>query len=281
LALPQIPRPNPDFEIPNRLERLVQFWIHGISYKYVVAKSAGSVVAVESPRHFLIFTLWQRFQVGNQPYKVWFPPDDLLERAGLVKFGRLNRRVFKPGEDILKIKVLAGDHLFVNRVTYNFRQPTRGEIIVFETKGIDDLPQDQFYIKRLVALPGDRVQVGDDRHLIINGQRLDASTPHFENVYSFDPKEPPRDNHYSGHVNQKVAQRHLLSSQTQFMPLFPEQSAEAYPVRKNHYMVMGDNTMNSLDSRYWGDFPSTNVIGCAFFVYWPVSDRFGWACTSH
>ncbi len=41
-------------------------------------------------------------------------------------------------------------------------------------------------------------------------------------------------------------------------------------------MVMGDNTMNSFDSRGWGDFPATNVIGKSFFVYWPITDRFGW-----
>jgi signal peptidase I len=44
---------------------------------------------------------------------------------------------------------------------------------------------------------------------------------------------------------------------------------------------MGDNTMNSLDSRSWGDFPAANVIGRAFSVYWPVTDRFGWGCINH
>lgn len=39
---------------------------------------------------------------------------------------------------------------------------------------------------------------------------------------------------------------------------------------------MGDNTLNSLDSRTWGPFPSQYVIGKAFFVYWPITDRFGW-----
>jgi type IV secretory pathway protease TraF len=39
---------------------------------------------------------------------------------------------------------------------------------------------------------------------------------------------------------------------------------------------MGDNTMNSFDSRGWGAFPATNVIGKSFFVYWPITDRFGW-----
>jgi signal peptidase I len=39
---------------------------------------------------------------------------------------------------------------------------------------------------------------------------------------------------------------------------------------------MGDNTMNSSDSRFWGDFPGGQVIGKSFFVYWPITKRFGW-----
>ena len=42
------------------------------------------------------------------------------------------------------------------------------------------------------------------------------------------------------------------------------------------YMVMGDNTCNSFDSRAWGRFPARNVIGKSFFVYWPLTARFGW-----
>ena len=178
------------------------------------------------------------------------------------------------------MKIRAGDHLFVDRLTYNFRVPKRGEIIVFETKGIEGLPQDQFYIKRLVALGGERVQIGDDRHLIIDGKRLSSSTPHFEDVYSFDPAKPARDSHYSGHVNQKVAENFLPPGRILSMPLFSDQTA-VYNVATNSYMVMGDNTMNSLDSRYWGDFAARNVIGRSCFVYWPVTRRFGCACISH
>jgi signal peptidase I len=172
--------------------------------------------------------------------------------------------------------VIAGDHLFVDRVTYNFRKPTRGEIIVFQTKGINTLPQDQFYIKRLVALGSEHVRIGDDRHLRINNKRLDASTPHFENVYSF--KGPPRESAYSGHLNDEVARHTGISG---LAPLFPDENAE-FVVSPNHYMVMGDNTMNSSDSRVWGDFSEENVIGRSFFVYWPIgrqderASRFGW-----
>jgi len=54
-----------------------------------------------------------------------------------------------------------------------------------------------------------------------------------------------------------------------------------YQIRPDRLWVMGDNTMNSLDSRSWGDFDARNVIGRAFWVYWPVTDRFGWGCVSH
>ncbi|HZV34681.1 MAG TPA: signal peptidase I, partial [Verrucomicrobiae bacterium] len=163
------------------------------------------------------------------------------------------------------------------RLSYNFRRPTRGEIIVFETRGIGNeygqLPQDQFYIKRLVALGGEKVRIGDDRHLVIDGVRLDKTTPHFENVYSFDPKQPPRDSQYSGHLNQTVANEYHLYPNT--APLFPDSNA-VFNVRPDHYMVMGDNTCNSSDSRVWGDFPCTNVIGKYFLVYWPFTSRWGW-----
>jgi signal peptidase I len=49
-----------------------------------------------------------------------------------------------------------------------------------------------------------------------------------------------------------------------------------YHIEPDHYFVMGDNTMNSLDSRYWGGFPESAVIGSSCFVYWPITDRFGW-----
>jgi signal peptidase I len=51
---------------------------------------------------------------------------------------------------------------------------------------------------------------------------------------------------------------------------------QEFQVSPHHYFVMGDNTLNSSDSRYWGDFPEEKVIGKSFFVYWPLTERFGW-----
>jgi signal peptidase I len=265
-----------DFQVPSGLARLRE-WFEGVSYVDVKAKVDGDLESIETPFKILIFNIYQKVIIGGKTHWIWFPPDfggfTLQQRAGLMP-GLMSGKTYHPGEQVVRMRIISGDHLFVDRITYNFRAPKRGEIIVFETKGIDHLAQDQFYIKRLVGLSGEHLQIGDDRHLRINGERLDASTPHFEKVYSFDPSTPPLESHYSGHVNESIATK----ADPRFagsMPLFRTENA-TYTVQPDHYVVMGDNTMNSLDSRYWGDFPGTNVIGRSFFVYWPLSDRFGW-----
>ncbi len=269
------PGVQPDLKIPNRLVRFFDFWINGHSYFNEVAPQDGVLQAVSSPTKLLLFNLKQEYQFNNQWHTIWFPADDLFARAGYQVDASGNvagAPQIKAGDPIVRLKVTAGDHLFVDRMSYNFRHPARGDIIVFETRGIGNqyytLPPDQYYIKRLVALGGERVQIDNDRHLVIDGKRLDKNTPHFEKVYGFDPNEPPKESHYSGHVSGYVDGR-------QMAPLFVNSSDGSVTVRPGHYMVMGDNTLNSLDSRVWGDFPRENVIGKNFFVYWPFSERFG------
>ncbi len=267
-------RRQPGMNIPSGFTRIIDSCLRGISYYHIVATEDGPVRSIEKPQTILPFVKRQRLVVGNEVYAVWFPPEDFERRSGL-RYGQ----EFRKGDDIVKMRVVNGDHLFVDRISYNFRRPKRGEIIVFETRGIESLPQDQFYIKRLVALGGESVKIGNDRHLQINGQRLDSTAPHFEHVYSFDAKTPPDDSKYSGHVNDLIGRSNGRYS---LAPLFPDES-RTFTVQPTHYMVMGDNTMNSLDSRSWGDFPQENVIGKSFFVYWPILPkdqgmpmRFGW-----
>lgn len=273
----------------------VKDWFRGISYVHLAAPRDG-YVRFDKPFKLLIFGIYQKVHIGtsstdNTEEILWFPPD-IGEYDFPLRGYVLQDRLYHQGEDIIKMKLQAGDHLFVDRLTYNFRKPRRGEIAVFETKDIADARMekagDQFYIKRLVAMPGDHVQIGDDRHLRINGQRLDASTPHFENVYSFDPKKAPHDSEFSGHLNDTVAEKFDLTIKpyVQLAPLFPnEETVYTNVLYQNpltqegpidSYMVMGDNTCNSFDSRAWGPFPARNVIGKSFFVYWPLTARFGW-----
>jgi signal peptidase I len=256
---------DPNATIPSWPARVAQYWIRGISYYHITAQSDGTLEQVEPPQTVLPFVKKLRLRVGPEWYTLWLPPERIEERLPVG-------RHFHAGEDILKLKVRAGDHLLVDRVSYNFRRPQRGEIFVFKTRGIDSdrVPEGQLYIKRLVALPGEHVRIGDDQHLIINGHRLDASTPHFENVYTFPPEY--HEGQYFGHVNEVVAKR---NHHPNLAPLFRDQNA-VHVVGPRHYLAMGDNTMNSSDSRTWGDVPRENIIGKCWFVYWPFTERFGW-----
>lgn len=268
---------NGDFEIPSGLER-VREWFAGVSYMKLTAKNSGVYNGSSKPWRLLIFTIKQTFYIGGQAHTVWFPPDGggvtLGQRAGLEQGGRAINKRFNAGDEVMRLRVVTGDHLFVNRVKFNFQEPDRGDIIVFETTGIEGLQQDQFYIKRLIGLGGEEIQIGNDRHLVINQtNRLDAATPRFEFVYGFDPSEPPKDSRFSGHVNGTVSSAYGYSSR--LAPLFPGEAA-TLSVPDGELIVMGDNTLNSLDGRSWGTFDEKKVIGNASFVYWPISKRFGW-----
>jgi signal peptidase I len=261
------------FKMPGPLARFWDVIYNGTIWHEFIAPEDGEVVHVGPLEHALRFinkqTIWVQYRGQDRqvPFTIWCGPENQ------DRFGRLTgldngliRFAFNKGEPIVRFKEVTGDHLFVDRVTYNFRRPRRGEIVVFKTKGIDDLPQDQFYIKRLVGLPGESVSIGEDQHARINGRRLDASTPHFENVYGFDPHAPPlqgKFGQYNGHV---------LQPASTFLP----SPGDAIVVPPGKFVVFGDNTLNSLDSRYWGPLPETNVIGKSCFVYWPISTRFGW-----
>jgi signal peptidase I len=287
----------PDFKRPSGWGR-VREWFQGVSYLQKVARNDGELTRIEPPVGLPIFHFWQKIHLGDDTYTIWFPPDygeQTLEdrpfrpgRAG-IHLGQS----FKKGENIVNVRISAGDHLFVDRFTYNFRAPQRGDVVVFATQGIPEerreacrIPGDQFYIKRLVGLGGETLSIQQDYvvagvpemgqvpvgHLATNGYPLSAATPHFENLYSFygaprsGRKSPAQDfptlqyheNHYYGHA--------MIGD------LGPRKE---FQIRPGYGFVMGDNTMNSLDSRYWGDFPADSIIGRSFFVYWPFTDRFG------
>jgi len=312
-------RDKPDATIPSGLKKWYRSWIHGESYYHVTTKNEGvfKIIDREAVRVFP-FVSKQSFQIGDRKYTVWFPPKRVSNEANLWHYAGLSshfppsRKHFKKGETIIKIKVTSGDRLFINRLIYNFRRPRRGETIVFKSTGLEGqgLTADTHYIKRLVALGGETVSIGDDRRIRINGQSLDVSDSGFEFVYSFNPDNPPQKDAYSGHVNGTVEKRwrnwdrskrsgrsyswkemreHFemegphecprfdgkSSFPVHLAPKFRSANAE-FPVRENHYLTFGDNTLNSRDSRYWGDIPREKVIGKSGFVFWPISERFGW-----
>ena len=125
------------------------------------------------------------------------------------------------------------DRVLANRFIYHFRQPERGDIVVFETPPAVARSCDgggDVFVKRLIGLPGDRIaeRNGD---VFVNGRRLD---------------EP-----YIGNGNRDSS------------------SGGPWEVGPDEYFFMGDNRASSCDSREWGPVPRENLIGPVFAVYWP------------
>jgi signal peptidase I len=152
-----------------------------------------------------------------------------------------------------------GDHIFVDKISYHFRKPHRGEVIVFDTSNIPDIAspsRGKFYIKRLIGLENDVIQINPP-HVLVNGHVLD-SRPAFERIYS-------RQNGYSGYV--------IIEGFPG--PKYLRTPDETYTVPAKHLFVLGDNSRSSLDGRFWGSVPKKDLVGRAVFVYWPFTDRFG------
>ncbi len=129
-----------------------------------------------------------------------------------------------------------GDHILVSKFIYWFSEPERGDIIVF--KYPKDKKRD--FIKRVVGLPGDTIEIKDQK-VYINKKLL----PEESYAYHYDP----------------VIQRDEFSPRDNFGPLkIPDDS----------FFVMGDNRESSMDSRYLGTLKKDLIRGKAFIVYWSI-----------
>ncbi len=124
------------------------------------------------------------------------------------------------------------DRVLANRLIYHFRDPKRGEIIVFKTPPLAKLRcgAGGTFVKRLIGLPGEHLSERDG-YVYVNGKRLDEPYIHTD-----------RRDH---------------------------QAPRRWNVPKGEYFFMGDNRKESCDSRSWGAVPRSNLIGEVFFVYWP------------
>ena len=126
-----------------------------------------------------------------------------------------------------------GNQLITDKITYRFRDPERFDIVVFPHE-----PVNEFYIKRIIGMPGETVEIADDGTIFINGEILE-------------------ENYGYGETR-------------------PQEMSGSVVLGDNEYFVLGDNREISLDSRYKevGNIPRSIIIGRAWLRLYPF-DQFG------
>ncbi len=238
---------------PNMLVRAFQLLWLGRNYIDLTSKDEDVVLKLEEKSYLNFFTFTTIICQKNR-YTL-FAPHDSLVRDFRLRPGR----EFAKGETMARGYIDTGDQVFVDKMSYNFLPPARGNVFVFKTNGIRriemDLPpgtQSQHYIKRLAGVPGDVLRI-DSPTLYIGDKPAQQWV--FQRVMSCQ-------NGYRGYSN--MAQFPYLAS--------PD---ETYPVTPKTFFALGDNSYFSKDSRDFGAVPDENVAGRGLFVYWPFSKRWG------
>lgn len=129
------------------------------------------------------------------------------------------------------------EYLLTDKFSYRIEEPKRGDVIIFHAPPGARCPQELNcdYVKRIIALPGESVVITNGK-VIVNGSELKES---------YLPEFP------------------------QFETTTPGNEAFVLEMGNNEYFVLGDNRGHSSDSRAWGSVPKENIVGKAWFRYWP------------
>lgn len=129
---------------------------------------------------------------------------------------------------------IEGDRILVNKYIYKFKEPKIGDIVVFRYP--EDKKKD--FVKRLIAKGSEVVEIKDGEIFINDKLVMEPSV--IRDIYYYNRGD-------YGMTGQKIN------------------------VPPDSYYVLGDNSASSRDSRYWGFVPKKNLLGKAFFIYWPLN----------
>lgn len=182
------------------------------------------------------FSSWQKL-CDKYPEKFKIIDDTIFYKTG---------HYVKTKEQLINFDIICGDMLFVDKFSYHFRKPSIGEAIVFRTEKIKNIPGDpHYFIKRLTGISGDKIQLKNGI-LYRNDNPIDGSQ-----IFNY---ENTKSNGYLGYT-------------------------EAGSLRDNHtilvenkkYFVLGDNSPDSGDSRFWGFVPETEVNGKPLLIFYPLN----------
>lgn len=193
--------------------------------------------------------------------------------AKAVREGRIQNTAFGPvlltgkaataGAPLFNFDILTGDMLFVDRMSYHFVEPSRGDTFVFRTNTIPGLndqygqPSQSYYVKRLAGTPGQKLRVSPQGELLVDGHVVTSPEPMVLN------SRRAMDQGYYGYLPDAGGDRYAI-------PLNQEHTVSA-----KHYFALGDNSANSFDSRGWGEVPAEAVVGKPLFILHPFTSHWG------
>lgn len=137
-----------------------------------------------------------------------------------------------------------GDHVVSQPSQGGGDRLKRGDVIVFSTDEIAELPRGQVWIKRVIGLPGETLSLNAEGRLQVNG--IIVNQPDFFQTQRYHPADRPLE--------------HQL-----------REPGQTFEVPEGHIFVMGDNSAHAYDSRFWGALPVANVLGHVTKTYWPLN----------
>jgi signal peptidase I len=150
---------------------------------------------------------------------------------------------------------ILGDRIFVDKLTYRFSEPHRGDVVVFRTRGIKGISQGEYYVKRVAGLPGETIGI-DPPYLLANEKRV---------------TEPAIFRAIADQKNGFAGFRPASSGPSLPIPL--SSPSDRLVLGRDEYLVLGDNSPNSLDGRYFGPIKRASIIGKAVYIYSPAERK--------
>ena len=271
-------------DAPSIIHKAVRFITLGARHKSLIARNngrlqVGGVEMVTGRKWFILPTILAEytFLVDDNPHKIRVPADfdmsvairDSYPNARFL-IDRYKRNIWdlgtsiKAGDAILRFDITLGDALFVDRLSYHFKRPNSGDPFVFRTKkirGIEGGPNnivDKYYIKRIAGKGGETIEIVDGT-LLVDGVARNEVEPFERNAR--------KEGEYNGY---KYPNKNSINP-----PKLMTQKGDSVTIPNGKYVALGDNSANSLDSRYWGFVPDKSVIGRAIFIYYPFTKRWG------
>lgn len=201
---------------------------------YLVLAGIGALILLR--KHFVedwrFFKTNRRFWLKDK-WENWIKP---LIIAAVLAFAIRTFLLgpYKIPTGSMRPFLMEGDRIFVDKISYRFREPQRGEVIVFKYP----LDREKDFVKRLVGLGGENLEIQDGQ-IFVNGQKLEKPAS-FANRFYYN-----RDDWSYG------------------------KRGQTFRVPEGHLFALGDNSAQSSDSRNWGFVPRKDLIGRAVLIWWP------------